>query len=183
VLNANPAVVVPGRRNFEVINASRRLINLYILVKPISTHCRIIMVLDAFSAIDVLTVTTSKGTITKLTHSFVVTIGDIAPNEKVTIITVVRVNSTLTRTETVANVVTLTYGVSRSLTASVNYRVVYQALPPTGDLPLNWREAKFTPAGMIPGILLMRSEWFIIRQVWTKSAVKCDLDDCSWIPL
>src|SRR4030043_1577882 len=68
------------------------------------------IVLDAFPTfIDVLTVTTGRGTITKLAHSFVVTIGEMVPNEKITIVAGVKVNSTLSRTETVANVVTLTY--------------------------------------------------------------------------
>lgn len=114
------------------------------------------MVLDSFPTyIDVLTVTASRGSITKLSHSFVVTIGDIAPAERVTIIAVVKVNSTLTRTESVANTVTLTYGVSRSVTASVNYRVLYTTLPPTGDLPLNWRESQVKPGGVIPAAFVM----------------------------
>jgi LPXTG-site transpeptidase (sortase) family protein len=114
------------------------------------------IVLDAFPTfIDVLTVTTGRGTITKLAHSFVVTIGDMVPNEKITIVCGVKVNSTLSRTETVANVVTLTYDVSRSMTASVNYQVVFQTLPPTGELPLNWRDAEMKPVSFIPGLLLM----------------------------
>ncbi len=114
------------------------------------------IVLDAFPTfIDVLTVTTSRGTITKLAHSFVVTIGDIVPNEKITIVCGVKVNSTLSRTETVANVVTLTYDVSRSMTASVNYQVVFQTLPPTGELPLNWRDTQVKTGALIPGLLLM----------------------------
>jgi LPXTG-site transpeptidase (sortase) family protein len=114
------------------------------------------VVLDSFPTyIDVLTVTTSRGTITKLTHSFVVTIGDIYPGEKITIIAGVKVNSTLSRTETIANVVTLTYDVSNSVTASVNYKVLYSTLPPTGELPLNWRDTRIKPVIMIPGILLL----------------------------
>ncbi len=101
------------------------------------------IVLDSFPTyIDVLTVTTSRGTITKLAHSFVITIGDVVPGEKITIVAGVKVNSTLTRTETVANVVTLTYDVSKSMTASVNYKVIFQTLPPTGELPLNWRSSQ-----------------------------------------
>jgi LPXTG-site transpeptidase (sortase) family protein len=105
--------------------------------------------------IDVLTVTTGRGTITKLAHSFVVSIGNIAPGEKITIVSGVKVNSTLARTETVANVVTLTYDVSRSVTASVNYKVLYSTLPPTGELPLNWRGSKINLTAVIPGIALI----------------------------
>jgi LPXTG-site transpeptidase (sortase) family protein len=114
------------------------------------------VVLDAFPTyIDVLTVTTGRGTITKLAHSFVVTIGDIAPNEKITIVAGVKVNATLTRTETVANVVTLTYDISKSMTASVNYKVIYQTLPPTGELPLNWRDGRLSSTKILPGVLLL----------------------------
>jgi LPXTG-site transpeptidase (sortase) family protein len=105
--------------------------------------------------IDVLTVTTSRGTVTKLSHYFIVNIGDVSPNEKITIITGVKVNSTLSKTETIPNVVTLTYDISKSVTASVNYKVIFQTLPPTGELPLNWRENLFKPLGMIPGLFIM----------------------------
>src|SRR4030066_816921 len=80
------------------------------------------LVLDSFPTyIDVITVTSTRGSITKLTHSFVVTIGDINPGEKITITAVVKVNSTLTRTETQTNAVTMTYEVSKSATANGNY--------------------------------------------------------------
>lgn len=132
------------------------------------------IVLDAFPTfIDVLTVTTGRGTITKLAHSFVVTIGEMVPNEKITIVAGVKVNSTLTRTETVANVVTLTYDVSRSMTASVNYQVVFQTLPPTGELPLGWRDTGLTPREIIPGLLLMGlGIGLLLFGVWTKVSNK-----------
>jgi LPXTG-site transpeptidase (sortase) family protein len=110
---------------------------------------------DSFPTfIDVSSVSTTLGSITKLTHSFTASIGSVGPSQTVTITTVVRVNSTLTRTETLANVVTLTLDVGRSLSASVNYKVVYQTLPPTGELPLNWRESAFKPVSILPGLLL-----------------------------
>jgi len=113
------------------------------------------LVVDTFpSYIDVVTVSSTRGTITKLTHSFVVTIGDINPNDTVIITAVVKVNSTLTRTETPSNVVTMTYDVSRSVTASVAYKVTITTLPPTGELPLNWRESRIKPTLLIPGLLL-----------------------------
>ena len=113
------------------------------------------LVLDSFPAyIDVVTVSSTRGSITKLSHSFVVTIGDINPNDKVTITAVVKVNNTLTRTETQTNLVTMTYDVSKSVTASVSYKAVFSTLPPTGELPLNWRETRIKPIVFIPGILL-----------------------------
>jgi len=132
------------------------------------------MVLDYFPTyIDVLTVTTSRGTITKLAQQFVVAIGDIYPGEKITIVAGVKVNSTLNRTETVANVVTLTYDVSKSVTASVNYKVVFQTLPPTGELPLNWQDTQLKPAAMIPGILLIGlGAGLLLFRIWSKVSNK-----------
>jgi LPXTG-site transpeptidase (sortase) family protein len=128
------------------------------------------VVLDAFPTyIDVLTVTTGRGTITKLAHSFVVTIGDISPGERITVVAGVKVNSTLTRTETVANIVTLTYDISRSMTASVNYKVIFQTLPPTGELPLNWREDGFNSSSILPGVTLMLLGGILLLiGVWSK---------------
>jgi LPXTG-site transpeptidase (sortase) family protein len=133
-------------------------------------------VFDSFPTyIDVSTVTTSRGTITKLTHSFVVTIGDIVPNEKITIIAVVKVNSTLTRTEINSNLVTLAYNYSKSITSSVNYTSVYQALPPTGELPLNWRDTRLKPAALIPGILLLGlGAVLLLFGIWLKISNKRD---------
>jgi LPXTG-site transpeptidase (sortase) family protein len=132
------------------------------------------IVLDSFPTyIDVLTVTTSRGTITKLAHSFVVTIGEIVPGERITIVAGVKVNSTLTRTETVANVITLTYDVSKSMTASVNYKVVFQTLPPTGELPLNWRYAHFKPIAMLPGLIILGlGAGLLTYWIWSKAVKK-----------
>jgi LPXTG-site transpeptidase (sortase) family protein len=118
------------------------------------THNNVIF--DPFnnSFMDVITVTTSKGTITKQTHSFYVTIGDVYPGEIITITAVVNVNSSLTQTQTLSNVVTLTYD-QTSKTANASYKVVGQTLPPTGELPLNWREEKIKSLALIPGIVLM----------------------------
>jgi len=128
------------------------------------------IVVDAFpSYVDVLTVATSKGTITKLTHSFIASIGDVAPGDIVTITTVVKVNSTLTRSETLTNVVTMTYDQTKSITASVAYKVVYQTLPGTGELPLTWREERIKPIAMIPGFLLMGlGGILLIMVIWNK---------------
>ena len=134
------------------------------------------IVFDSFPTyIDVSTVTTSRGTITKLTHSFVVTIGDMVPNEKVTIIATVKVNSTLTKNEVTANLVTLAYDFSKSITASVNYTAVYQALPHTGELPLYWHQSRIKPASLIPGIILLGlGAGLLLFGIWFKVGSKRD---------
>jgi LPXTG-site transpeptidase (sortase) family protein len=100
-------------------------------------------------------VTTTKGTAVKQTRSFDVTIGDIIPNETVTIIAKVKVNSSLTATATNTNQVTLIYDNGASKTGSVSYTVKFQTLPGTGELPLNWREDKIKPLALVPGIMLV----------------------------
>ena len=132
------------------------------------------IVLDSFPTyIDVGTVTTSRGTITKMTHSFVVTIGDMVPNEKVTIIATVKVNSTLTKNEVTSNLVTLAYDFTKSITSSVNYTAVYQALPHTGELPLNWRDTRLKPVALIPGILLLGlGAGLLVIGIWLKVSNK-----------
>ena len=128
------------------------------------------IIVDSFpTTIDVLTVTTSKGTITKLTHSFTASIGDVNPGDIVTITVVVKVNSSLTRTETLTNVVTMTYNQTRSITSSVGYQVVFQTLPPTGELPLNWRQERIKPLAMIPGVLIIGlGGLLLIMLIWSK---------------
>jgi LPXTG-site transpeptidase (sortase) family protein len=118
------------------------------------THNNVIF--DPFnnSFMDVTTVTTSRGTVTKQTHSFYVTIGDVFPGEIITITTEVMVNSSLAQTQTLSNVVTLTYD-QTSKTANTTYKVVFQTLPPTGELPLNWREDNIKPLAFIPALILM----------------------------
>jgi LPXTG-site transpeptidase (sortase) family protein len=115
------------------------------------------VVFDSFSVsyIDVTDVATSKGTYIKQSRSFIVTIGNVYPGEIVTITTKVKVNSSLTVTTTNSNLVTLTYDDGASKTASVAYKAVFQTLPGTGELPLNWRQNTIKPLGLIPGIVLM----------------------------
>ena len=50
---------------------------------------------------------------------------------------------------------TLTYDDGASKTASTTYKVIFQTLPGTGELPLNWREEKVKPLTLLPGIILM----------------------------
>jgi LPXTG-site transpeptidase (sortase) family protein len=105
---------------------------------------RNVIINDSFSTIiTVETVTVSPaehGIVTKLTNNFSVVLGDVYPNEIITITATVKVNSTLIQTATYQNTVTMTYDNSRTLTASVNYKVVLSTLPGTGQLPLNWRQ-------------------------------------------
>ena len=128
------------------------------------------IIVDSFPTyIDVLTVATSKGTITKLTHSFTASIGDVNPGDIVTITAVVKVNSTLTRTETLTNIVTMTYNQTKSITSSVGYQVVFQTLPPTGELPLNWRQERIKPVALIPGLLIIGlGGILLIIVIWSK---------------
>jgi LPXTG-site transpeptidase (sortase) family protein len=103
----------------------------------------------------VTTVTSTKGSVVKQSRSFIVTIGDVNPGETITIIATVKVNSTLTATATNSNLVTLTYDDGASKTASVAYKVVFQTLPATGDLPLNWREDKVDLLKLLPAIIII----------------------------
>ncbi|MFZ2098543.1 MAG: sortase, partial [Anaerolineales bacterium] len=113
------------------------------------------IVVDSFPTfIDVISVS-FEGTYTKGTHSLIATIGDVGSGDTFTISAVVRVNSTLSRTENLSNVVTLSYDQRGSKNANVAYRVVYTTLPGTGDLPLNWRHDGIKPLSFIPSILLL----------------------------
>jgi LPXTG-site transpeptidase (sortase) family protein len=133
------------------------------------------IIVDSFPTfIDVISVTYS-GTVTKGTHSFIATIGEVDPDEIVTITALVRVNSTLSRTEYLSNVVTLTYDQRGSKNASVTYRVVYTSLPGTGDLPLNWRQDVSKSFSSLPGILLIVFGGTLLGLVrWTKARIHKD---------
>jgi len=113
---------------------------------------------DSFPTyIDVETVTVSPaahGIVTKLTHSFTVITGDVYPGERIFITAVIKVNNSLSRTETISNVVTMTYGVSSSISASVTYKVIATTLPGTGELPLDWRQRAAWQA--------MRNNWLLL---------------------
>ncbi len=124
------------------------------------------------SYIDVTDVSTSKGTYVKQSRSFIVTIGDIIPNEVVTITAKVKVNSSLpTTTVTNTNLVTLTYDNGASKTASCTYIVKASSLPGTGELPLNWREEKIKPLALIPGIIIMvlGGASLVLVALWAKA--------------
>jgi LPXTG-site transpeptidase (sortase) family protein len=133
------------------------------------------IVVDSFPTfIDVISVSFT-GTVTKGSHSFIATIGNVDPDEVVTITATVRVNSTLSRSEYLSNVVTLTYDQSGSKNSSVTYRVVYSTLPGTGDLPLNWRQDASKPHTFLPGILLIFFGGILLGLVrWTKARIHKD---------
>jgi LPXTG-site transpeptidase (sortase) family protein len=154
-LTPNPVITKVVDRSSAKVN---EILTFTITVKNIGTGpTRSNVVVDNFpvSYIDVSEVSTTKGTYTKQSRSFIVTIGDIMPGEIVTIIAKVKVNSSLTTTTTNSNLVTLTYDEGAPKTASVTYKVVAQTLPPTGELPLNWRAQNIKPRAIIPGIVLM----------------------------
>jgi LPXTG-site transpeptidase (sortase) family protein len=55
------------------------------------------------------------------------------------------------------------------MTASVNYKVIYQTLPPTGELPLNWRERGIHSTNMLPGVLLLLFGGILLLiGIWSK---------------
>lgn len=88
------------------------------------------------SSLDITQVTTTKGSKTTGLHSVTITIGTLNPNELVTIVITARVNSGAL-TQNLTNSVTVTYDVNKSITASVNYRIVGTSLPGTGELPID----------------------------------------------
>ncbi len=100
-------------------------------------------------------VTTSKGTITNHTRSFSVYIGDLAPNETVTIQFTAKVNSAPAQNFTETETVTLTYDVGQTRVASHTYTVLAQLLPGTGELPLDWRGTRISPLGLLPGLIII----------------------------
>jgi LPXTG-site transpeptidase (sortase) family protein len=89
------------------------------------------------SYIDVSTVTTSQGTVVKTAHDYSINIGGIDPNEDVTIVTFVRVNSSLTRSEWVTARVNLVYDDNLLSFGTVVYKVVATTIiPGTGQISL-----------------------------------------------
>jgi LPXTG-site transpeptidase (sortase) family protein len=96
-----------------------------------------VVLADSFpSYIDVESVVSQRGTVTRSTHSFTVSIGSVYPGERITVTAVVKVNSNAAQTETISNVVTMTYDPGLSKNASVSYKVIVDALPGTGDPPM-----------------------------------------------
>jgi len=132
-----PAVTISVSPASAKVNES---LTFTILVKNIGAAPAINSTLsNAFPVyIDLTSATTTKGVATRASHALTVTIGDLAPNETVTIVVVGKVNTGATRTETVTNQATLVYNTSLQASGSVNYSVVATAtLPNTGEIPLD----------------------------------------------
>ena len=92
------------------------------------------------SYINVESVTSQRGTVTRSAHSFTVSIGEVYPGEKIAVTAVVKVTDNAAQTETISNVVTMTYLPDKSKTASVSYKVIVDALPGTGGPPIVLQE-------------------------------------------
>lgn len=105
--------------------------------------------------IDVISVTTSKGTASKSIHSASVNIGTVIPGEKITVTIIVRANNRKLTSETVTNTVTLYYDTSGIRTASASYRIIVTTLPGTGDLPLDWEDTSAEPLLFIQVLLMI----------------------------
>ena len=128
------------------------------------------VVSDSFAVdISVISVTTTKGTVTKLSNNFTVFIGDVFPGEVVTITAVVKVNSYLTRTAIRTNTATLTSDAGTK-TASSSYKVVYQSLPGTGELPLNWHAENLNLLPILTGIIALVVGIALLLTVWWAQA-------------
>lgn len=98
------------------------------------------VVSDSFpSYLDVESVSSTRGTANRQSHSISVYLGDFFPGERVTIQVVTKVNNSLAKSETLSNIAYLNYDNDKTRSASVTYRVVYTSLPGTGELPLDWR--------------------------------------------
>lgn len=118
------------------------------------------------SFIDVNSVTITQGTATKSTHSVSVALGDVMPGSNITITIVVRINSTLTVTQTVTNQVSLTYNSNLVRTAAVAYSVIpTSVLPGTGQLPVSTQPA--SGAGLawtVFGFVSVGTGWGLLRR-------------------
>lgn len=96
-----------------------------------------VILADSFpSYINVESVTSQRGTVTRSMHSFTISMGKVYPGEKIVVTVVVKVASSAAQTETISNVVTMTYLPDKVKTASASYKVIVDALPGTGGLPI-----------------------------------------------
>lgn len=128
-----------------------------------------VVLADSFpSYIDVESVTSQRGTVSRSAHSFTVSMGQVFPGEKISVTAVVKVNGNAAQTETISNVVTMTYLPDKSKTASVSYKVIVDALPGTGGPPVVLAEGRAVNranltqsllAGLLGLILLVYAVW------------------------
>jgi LPXTG-site transpeptidase (sortase) family protein len=114
------------------------------------------MISDSFPTyIDISSATTTQGTVTRSSHSLIVNLGTVMPNETEQITVIVKVNSSLTRQETQTNTVTLTYDPNKTVTKGVNYTVSpTNILPGTGEISLE-EAARLETAGR-------RASWMLL---------------------
>jgi LPXTG-site transpeptidase (sortase) family protein len=102
------------------------------------------------SSLDITSVTTTKGSKVNDAHSVTITIGTLNPDETVTITINAKVN-TGAITQALTNTGVVTYDVNKSLSKSVNYKVVGSALPGTGEIPIEPQER----AGPDPSLIFL----------------------------
>lgn len=128
---------------------------------------------DSFPTyIDVTNVTATEGSITRGTHSVSVSIGTIAPGDTISVIIDVKVNTGATRTETVTNIVTLTYDVGKSKTGSVSYRVeAGSTLPGTGEISLEEAQSRGVDISLLflAGTLVLAGIFALWYAIWARS--------------
>jgi LPXTG-site transpeptidase (sortase) family protein len=128
-----------------------------------------VVIADSFpSYILVETVASQRGVVNRAQHSFTVSVGYVNPGETINITAVVKVTSGALVTETLTNVVTMTYAPNKSKTASVTYKAIASALPGTGGLPALREASPPIPradltqsllTGLLGAILLVYGLW------------------------
>jgi sortase A len=128
-----------------------------------------VVIADSFpSYILIETVASQRGVVNRAQHSFTVSVGYVNPGETINITAVVKVTSGALVTETLTNIVTMTYAPNKSKTASVSYKVIASALPGTGGLPLLRQQSPPIPradltqsllTGLLGSILLIYGLW------------------------
>lgn len=103
-----------------------------------ATNSQVFISFPNYMDVTSATLTGGSGTVnTTVAHAVTVTLGNLMPGSNLTITIVARVNSSLTRTETVSSIASLTYNSSFVRSASTSYTVlVTPTLPGTGHLPI-----------------------------------------------
>jgi LPXTG-site transpeptidase (sortase) family protein len=125
------------------------------------------------TSMSITQVTPSQGTLTKYTRSFMVYIGDLDPNEIVTITFIVKVNSAPVQNFIETETVTLTYDVGQTKIANRTYTVLAQSLPGTGDLPLKWKGEQVSALNMLVGLMIFVLGAILLAFVaWSKARTK-----------
>ena len=118
-------------------------------------------VIDQFSSyVDIISVTTTKGTATtnSTTRRVTVDIGVLNANEVVTITVIVRVNSTATTNTTVSNTASVSYLFGGTTSTRTSNNVIFQllvssTLPPTGGVGLTHYAGESGTSVSLPAVL------------------------------